>query len=272
MTLKTTAKLALVQMSGFFDKDKTIEKMIEKVGQAAETGADIIVLPEMWNCPYGTKYFREYGEVEGNSRSIDEMSKLAKKHGVYLFGGSVSELDEEGRVYNTCYVFDREGQIIGKHRKKHLFDVNIEGRMAFRESDVLSAGDKLTIVDTEFGKIAVAICFDIRFATDFAVLTKEMGAKMFIIPAAFNMTTGPAHWQHLMIGRAIDNQVFVVACAPAQDPDAPYGAWGHSCVVSPWGEVLQMANLEETIVTETVDLTFVDSVRKQIPIQNPTEM
>ena len=272
MEMKTKAKVALVQMSGFFDKDKTIEKMCAKVDEAAATGADIIVLPEMWNCPYGTKYFREYGELEGDSKSITQMSKLAAKHGVYLFGGTISELDEEGRVYNTCYVFDRQGQIIGKHRKKHLFDVNIEGRMAFRESDVLSPGDKLTVVETEFGTIAVAVCFDIRFATDFAVLTKEMGARAFIIPAAFNMTTGPAHWEHLMRGRAIDNQVFVIACAPAQDPDAPYGAWGHSCVVNPWGEVMQMADLAETIVTETIDFDYIDSVRKQIPILNPVKM
>lgn len=262
-------KVALVQMSGYFDKDKTIEKMIKKVGEAAEKNPDVIVLPEMWNCPYGTKYFREYGEVENNSKSIKAMSELAKKYGVYLFGGTVSELDED-KVYNTCYVFNRQGEIIGKHRKKHLFDVDIEGRMAFRESDVLSPGDKLTVVDTEFGKIAVAVCFDIRFVEDFAVLTKKMGARAFIVPAAFNMTTGPSFWEPIMRGRAIDNQVYVIACAPAQDSDAPYGAYGHSIIVSPWGEVLEVADLDETIIYREIDMDYIDSVRKQIPILNPT--
>ena len=102
-------KIALVQMSGFFDKDKTIEKMIAKVREAAEKNPDIIVLPEMWNCPYGTKYFREYGEYEKDSYSIKVMSDLAKELGVYLFGGTISELDEDDKVYNTCYVFNRQG-------------------------------------------------------------------------------------------------------------------------------------------------------------------
>lgn len=263
-------KIALVQMSGFFDKDKTIEKMIAKVRETAEKKPDIIVLPEMWNCPYGTKYFREYGEYEKDSYSIKVMSNLANELGVYLFGGTISELDEDDKVYNTCYVFNRRGEIIGKHRKKHLFDVAIEGRMAFRESDVLSPGDKLTVVDTEFGKIGVAVCFDIRFVEDFAILTKKMGARAFIVPAAFNMTTGPSFWEPIMRGRAIDNQVYVIACAPAQDKDAPYGAYGHSIIVSPWGEVLDVAGFEETIIYRELDMDYIDSVRKQIPILNPT--
>ena len=260
-------KVALIQMSGFFDKDKTIKKMIEKVNEAAKGKPDIIVLPEMWNCPYGTKYFREYGEGE-EGKTVQVMSKLAKELGVYLFGGTVSELDGE-EVYNTCYVFNRQGKIIGKHRKKHLFDVNIQGRMAIRESDVLSAGNKLTVVDTEFGKIGVAVCFDVRFAEEFAYMTKEMGARAFIVPAAFNTTTGPSFWEPIMRGRAIDNQVYMIACAPAQDKNAPYGAYGHSIIVSPWGTVLEQADINETIITRELDMDYINSVRKQIPISNP---
>lgn len=263
-------KVALVQMSGFFDKEKTIAKMKEKVREAAKTNPDVIVLPEMWNCPYGTKYFREFGEPE-DGNSVEEMSKLARELGIYLFGGTISELDGD-KVYNTCFVFNREGEVIGKHRKKHLFDIDIKGKMTFRESDVLSPGDKLTVVDTEFGKIAVAVCFDIRFVEDFSYLTKKMGARTFIVPAAFNMTTGPLHWEHLMRGRAIDNQVYVVACAPAQDKDAPYRAYGHSCIVSPSGKVLKMAEFEETILTCNLDMDEIDVARKQIPILNPTEL
>lgn len=262
-------KVALVQMTGFFEKDKSIDKMEDKVRDAAKMDADIVVLPEMWNCPYGTKYFREYGEGE-DGQSVKRMSDVAKELGIYLFGGSVSELDPEtDKVYNTCYVFDRQGKIIGKHRKRHLFDVNIVGKKKFRESDVLSPGEGPTVVDTEFGKIGVAICFDIRFAGDFDYMTKNMGTKMYIVPAAFNMTTGPRFWEKLMVARAIDNQSFIVACAPALDKDAPYDAYGHSIIVSPWGDIIQQKGDEETILFEELDLDMVNDMRTQIPILNP---
>ena len=262
-------KIALVQMTGFFEKDQSIDKMEAKVREAANMGADIVVLPEMWNCPYGTRFFKEYGEDE-KGPSVLRMSKVAKEMGIYLFGGSVSELeDETNKVYNTCYVFNPQGVIIGKHRKRHLFDVNIKGKRAFRESDVLSPGDKSTVVDTEFGKIGVAICFDVRFAGDFDKMTKEMGAKMYIIPAAFNMTTGPKFWNKLMVGRAIDNQSFIVACAPALDENAPYDAYGHSLFVNPWGDIVSQLKTEEAILFEELDLDMVNDMRSQIPILNP---
>ena len=262
-------KVAVIQMTGFFEKDKSIDKMEKKVREAAEMGADIVVLPEMWNCPYGTRFFREYGEDE-KGPTYERMSKVAKDMGIYLFGGSVSEYEEEtDKVYNTCYIFNREGQQIGKHRKRHLFDVNIRGKRAFRESDVLSPGDSLTVVDTEFGKIGVAVCFDIRFAGDFEYMTKNMGAKMYIVPAAFNMTTGPKFWEKLMVGRAIDNQCFIVACAPALDENAPYDAYGHSVIVNPWGEIIDIKGTDEAILFEELDLDMVNDMRGQIPILNP---
>lgn len=263
-------KIALIQMSGFLEKEKTIEKMIFKVREAAKKDVDIIVLPEMWNCPYGTKFFREYGETK-DGRSVAEMSNLAKELGVYIFGGTISEIKKD-KIYNTCFIFNRQGERIGEHRKKHLFDVDIKGKMKFKESEVLSSGNKLTVVDTEFGKIGVAVCFDIRFVDDFSYMTKNMGAKMFIVPAAFNATTGPIFWEAIMRGRAIDNQVFIAACAPARDKDAPYAAYGHSCIINPWGEVLEMLELEESIIYMDLDITSVDSARVQIPILNPIEL
>ena len=262
-------KIALIQMTGFFEKEKTIEKMELKVREAAAKGADVVVLPEMWNCPYGTRFFREYGEPS-DGKSVTKMMELAKELKIYLFGGSVSELEND-KVYNTCYVFDRNGSLIGKHRKRHLFDVNIKGKRQFRESDVLSPGDCPTVVDTEFGKIGVAICFDVRFAGDFDYMTKEMGAIMYIIPAAFNMTTGPKFWEKLMVGRSIDNQSFIAACAPALDENAPYDAYGHSIIVNPWGEIVDVKETEETILFEEIDLDMVNDMRSQIPILNPIQ-
>ena len=112
----------------------------------------------MWNCPYSNDYFREYAEAE-DGPTVKFLSDLAAKHDIYLIGGSIPELDG-GKVYNTSFSFDRSGQIIGKHRKVHLFDINVKGGIRFMESDTLTAGKDMTILDTEFGKIGVAICYD----------------------------------------------------------------------------------------------------------------
>ncbi len=261
-------KVALIQASGFMDKDKTLAKMESKIREAAADSTDIIVLPEMWNCPYGTKYFREYGEYEDDSKTLRMISSLAKELGVYIFAGSVAELAND-KVYNTCYAFDRNGKLIAKHRKYHLFDVDIPNKIRFMESKVLSPGEKLTVVDTEFGRIGIAVCFDVRFAGEFDIMTKQMGATIFIIPAAFNMVTGPGYWEHLMRARAVDNQAFVIACAPALDKDAPYDAFGHSCIMSPWGDVICMADFEETILKAEIDMKQVKECREQLPILNP---
>ena len=154
-------KLALCQIKGSFDKKESMATVTRYVETAAENGAQVISLPEMWNCPYSNDYFREYAEAE-DGPTVKFLSDLAAKHDIYLIGGSIPELDG-GKVYNTSFSFDRSGQIIGKHRKVHLFDIDVKGGIRFMESDTLTAGKDMTILDTEFGKIGVAICYDVRF-------------------------------------------------------------------------------------------------------------
>ena len=149
-------KLALCQIKGSFDKKESMATVTRYVETAAENGAQVISLPEMWNCPYSNDYFREYAEAE-DGPTVKFLSDLAAKHDIYLIGGSIPELDG-GKVYNTSFSFDRSGQIIGKHRKVHLFDIDVKGGIRFMESDTLTAGKDMTILDTEFGKIGVAIC------------------------------------------------------------------------------------------------------------------
>ena len=154
-------KLGLCQIAGTLDKDETRGIAEKYVREAAENGAQVIALPEMWDCPYSNDYFRDYAEP-ADGPTVEFMSKLAEELGIYLIGGSISELDDD-KVYNTAFCFDKKGDIIGRHRKVHLFDVDVEGGIRFFESDTLTAGDSLTVIDTEFCKIGVAICFDVRF-------------------------------------------------------------------------------------------------------------
>lgn len=129
------------------------------------------------------------GTREGDT--WEKCSRLAAEHGIYLVAGSMPERDEAGNIYNTSYVFDRNGHQIGKHRKMHLFDIDVKGGQYFKESDTLTPGDQVTVFDTEFGKMGLCICYDFRFP-ELARLMVDEGAQVIIVPAAFNMTTGPS--------------------------------------------------------------------------------
>lgn len=256
-------KIALCQIAGSADKELNKAKAEKFIREAAEGGAQIVCLPEMWNCPYSNDYFRKFAEPE-NGETVAFMSKIAKNLGIYLIGGTIAEIDDD-KVYNTAYCFDREGKLIGKHRKVHLFDIDVKGKIRFMESDTLTAGDSLTVIDTEFCKVGVAICYDVRFPDWFKNMALA-GAKIMFLPAAFNTTTGPAHWDLLMRTRAMDNQVYFAACAPARDDNGIFKAYGNSCVAGPWAEFVAHADEKECVLFADIDLDHVDSIREQLPL------
>ena len=175
-----------------------------------------------------------------------------------------SSLESVKKIYNTSYVFDRTGKQIAKHRKMHLFDCDLP-TARFYESETLTAGSEVTTFDTEFGRIGLMICFDIRFP-ELSRLMADRGAKMIIVPAAFNMTSGPAWWDIMFRTRATDNQLFMAGCSPARDENAGYVAWGHSLVADPFGKII--AELDETEGTLycDVDLAQVEDFRNQYKI------
>ena len=235
----------------------------ELVGQAAAQKADLVTLPEIWNGPYQQDLFPSFAEPRfGPSWQL--LSDLAARYGIWLSGGSIAEREEE-KVYNTAYVFDRSGTEVARHRKMHLFDINVTGGQHFMESQTLSAGSQATVFDTEFCKMGLCICYDARFPELFRLMV-DGGAKLILVPAAFNMTTGPAHWELLFRQRAVDNQVFCVGTSPARDETASYHAWGHSIVTDPWGRIVtQMEEGEELRVVE-LDLDLVDRIRAELPL------
>ncbi|XP_069802272.1 omega-amidase NIT2 [Dendropsophus ebraccatus] len=256
-------KLALVQLLVSPVKSDNLKKASELIKQAAQQGAQIVALPECFNSPYGTKFFPEYAEkIPGQSTQM--LSEVAKECGIYLIGGSIPE-EDSGKLYNTCTVFGPDGTLLIKHRKIHLFNIDVPGKIRFQESETLSPGDSLSVFDTPFCKIGVGICYDIRFAELAQIYTKK-GCQLLVYPGAFNMTTGPAHWELLQRARALDNQVYVATASPARDDKASYVAWGHSTVVSPWGELVAKAGSEETIISADIDLQYVAEIRQQIPI------
>jgi len=265
-------KIALCQMNVVDNKKKNIRKAIKMIKEAKKQGSDIAVLPEMFNCPYENEKFKEYAEFREDSYTLKSMSKISKSESIHVLAGSIPEKKinpqtKKEEIYNTSFLFDDSGEILGYHRKMHLFDIDVKDKIYFKESDTLNSGNKVTVIDTKskIGKIGIGICYDIRFLELSRIMTLE-GAKILIYPGAFNLTTGPAHWELLFRSRGLDNQVFTIGVSPSLNEFNSYHAYGHSIVCNPWGEVISECSYEEELLIAEIDLKEVDKVREEIPI------
>lgn len=256
-------KAALLQMKVSDSKEKNISNAVELIEKVSKEGADIAVLPEMFCCPYDNSYFKLFSEKQGGM-AYKTMSNVAKEFGIYVVAGTIPEMEND-KVYNTAYVFDKNGELIAKHRKMHLFDIDIEGGQYFKESDTFTPGRDVTVFETEFCKMGLAICYDIRFPELSRLMAAE-GAEVIIYPAAFNMTTGPAHWELSFRARALDNQIYTIGVAPARDMEASYHSYGNSIVASPWGNVLNRMDENSGYIIQEIDLDYVKKVREELPL------
>ncbi|XP_066370750.1 omega-amidase, chloroplastic-like isoform X1 [Miscanthus floridulus] len=270
-------KVALCQLAVTPDKDGNITRARARVEAAADAGAKLVVLPasrplplpEIWSCPYAMETLPSYAEDidGGESPSISMLSELAAARKITIVGGSIPE-KASGKVFNTCCVIGPDGQILAKHRKLHLFEIDIPGDIKLKESDTFTGGQETTIVDTDVGRIGIGICHDIRFP-ELAMLYRSKGAHLICYPSAFNMSTGELLWDLMQKSRAVDNQLFVATCSPARDPNANSGymIWGHSSLIGPFGEVLAAAGHEEATVIGEIDLSTIQSTRENLPLE-----
>lgn len=253
------------------DKTANLEKAKKLILEAIEKAdPELIVLPEFFNSPYGLSFFEKYAEEEENSQTLDFMSAVAKETKKYIVAGSMPtkvKNDTKFDYFNTCYAFGREGEIVAKHNKVHLFDIDIPGKISFKESEILSPGNSFTSFETDFCNIGLGICYDIRFPEYTQILKKEYDIDLMIFPAAFNTITGPLHWDLLMRSRALDNNVHIAMCSPARNTENPkgYQAYGHSSVYDPMAKILATTEHEEDIVITEVDLQKNRDIEAQIP-------
>ncbi|XP_020104825.1 omega-amidase, chloroplastic [Ananas comosus] len=280
-------KIALCQLSVTADKERNIAHARRAIEEAAGKGAKLVLLPEIWNSPYSNDSFPVYAEdIEAGgdaAPSFSMLSEAACSLGITIVGGSIPERSGD-RLYNTCCVFGTDGKLKGKHRKIHLFDIDIPGKITFKESKTLTAGQHPTIVDTDVGRIGIGICYDIRFqelamlyaarvaydSNHSLIAGRNMliaGAHLLCYPGAFNMTTGPLHWELLQRARAADNQLYVATCSPARDTGSSYIAWGHSTLVGPFGEVIATTEHEEAILIEEIDYSLLELRRTNLPLE-----
>jgi predicted amidohydrolase len=228
--LMNSFKIALCQILPGFDKNHNVEHAIELIEQAADQGAELVALPEIFYYPYDLHSLRQLAGDE--QRILDQFKGICMSKNIVLCTGSMVVKEGE-KYYNTSFLIDRTGELVLKYRKCHLYDVKFKG-LDVQESSVFSAGDRIDTAKTSLGNISVMICYDIRFP-EISRLAALSGAELLIVPADFNQVSGPAHWEVMMRARAIENQVFLAAVSQAKNKEAPYKVFGHSMIISPWG-------------------------------------
>lgn len=256
-------KTALIQFECSNDFFENISRILKFIDKASKNNAKIICLPEMFCCPYKFECFENLSISDIEYLKF-ELSKCANKNNIYLIAGSIPE-KVENKIYNTCFIYDFNGNEIGKYRKLHLFDVSLNNKLSFHESQMISKGDSALVIDTIYGKIGIEICFDIRFPelTDSLTLC---GAEMIFCPANFAVETGKLHWELLLRSRAVDSQCYVFGCGTASNKKQNFISYGHSMAVDPFGKILSKLDDKEGILYVEIDLEYEKQLRRDFPI------
>lgn len=247
----------------------SIENQLNVLIESNKECKHIVVLPEC--CLFfGGKETQQLNLAQKNDSKeylTQSLARLAKHYQITLVAGTIPVLAPCGnKFFNSSCVFSPKGEILGQYNKIHLFDVAVDdNKNSYLESRYTQAGDSITVVQTPETNIGLTVCFDIRFPSLFQELRLQ-GADIITVPSAFTCVTGKAHWQALLQARAIENQVYIVA--PAQEGIHKNGreTWGHSMIISPWGEILCCLEQGEGIITTDFKQTELTTIRKNMPI------
>lgn len=260
-----TTAIAVVQNNAGSDIKINRLQLNTLITQAVDTGARVIVLPEMCLCMDGA----QYAALASDPYTLGWFAEQAKQHGVFLMAGAVPQVSPDGdqRLRSSLLVFNDRGQQIARYDKIHLFDVNIndaQGRYA--ESERFAPGHCIEVIDTPVGRIGLSICFDLRFPEHFQAL-RDADAELIVVPAAFTYTTGAAHWSVLLRARAIEQQCYVIAANQCGWHDAKRQSWGHSQIIDPWGKVLVELAHEIGTASADIDLNYLNEIRQQMSLK-----
>jgi len=267
MNKKTPFTVACVQINSSNNMASNLNRANELVSQAAEQGAQLILLPE--NVALMAGHSRELHmqavEMERH-KAIVALSKLAKTHNIWLVVGSIAvPAAHSGKMYNRCVVISPDGMIVNHYDKIHLYDVVLPDGDTYSEPKNFDPGKKLVMQDLPWGTLGLSICYDLRFPHMFRALAKR-GSDFLSIPAAFVQLTGAAHWHVLLRARAIETGCYVFAPAQVGSHPGDRKTYGHSLIIDPWGEVIADAGgIEEGIIMANIDPVKVGYNRKVMP-------
>ena len=258
---------ACIQLTSGTDPEENLKTSSELIEQAISAGADFISTPEVTNMMEPHKAAaREKAALEDDDITLKAYRALALKHKKWIHAGSlVIKKPEEDRLANRSFLITPDGTVAAKYDKIHMFDVALENGEQHKESSAYAPGDKAVTVSTPWGKLGLAICYDVRFAHLFQDLALKGGAEMFTVPAAFTYTTGLAHWHTLLQARAIENGAFVIAAAQCGYHSEKRRTYGHSVIIDPWGNVLADGGDEPGFITAEIDMDAVGKRRGQVP-------
>ena len=263
-------KIAALQLCASDDPVANLALTLSMVRQAAEAGAQFIATPEVTNCISNSRrHQNQVLALQEDDQTLAALCAAAARFGVWISVGSLAlKLPDDDRFTNRSFMIDPSGQIVAQYDKIHMFDVTLSETEQYRESDGYRAGDHAVIADTAFGKIGMTICYDIRFPHLYRGLAKS-GASILLIPAAFARPTGQAHWEVLLRARAIETGCFVIAAAQTGEHQTNQGrqrtTYGHSMIISPWGEIMADAGEDQGIIYADLDLSLVESTRARVP-------
>lgn len=255
--------VAIVQLDTQNNKKENLDIIAKFIDEAVSKDAKIISFPEVMNL---------VGENVGEGGASEPipgyttnfLCEQAKKHGVYIHGGSIAEeIPGDKRFYNTTVMINDKGEIIAKYRKIHTFDVTLPDGTVNIESERVHPGDNIVNVETEYGNLGFTICYDIRFPELFRLLSLS-GAEIIFTPASFTLPTGKDHWEPLLRTRAIENGCYIVAAGQI-GKKTNFIAFGSSMVVDPWGTVIARAKEETGVTIAEIDLDYVTKIRSKIP-------
>jgi len=265
MTGPVSFKAACIQLRSSDDVAENIRVTSTLVREAAAGGARFIATPENTNIMAQDGRAKMAATfVEAQDPALPAFAELAKDLRVWLLIGSMHIKVGETKTANRSYLFAPDGRIAARYTKIHLFDVTLASGESYRESSTVEGGHEAVMADTEFGPIGLSVCYDLRFPQLYRLLAKK-GAFAFTIPSSFTVPTGTAHWHVLLRARAIENGAFVIA--PAQGGTHANGrkTYGHSLIVSPWGEILAEAGTDPCVIFADIDPSLSKQAREKVP-------
>ena len=264
MAERATVVVAVVQMASGPDKRENTVRAVELVGQAADTGASVIALPETFDYRGDRLALNNIAEPLPGS-ALHPLLAVARERKVWILAGSIHESDPAGGMpFNTSVLIDPHGMMAAKYRKIHLFDIAI-GDRSVTESAKYQPGSEVVYADAAGARVGLTICYDLRFPEQYRLLA-DAGADVVFIPSSFTTPTGEAHWEVLLRARAIENQCFVVAPGQAGMGAGGIATYGNSMIVDPWGRILARAGSEaETIISAVLDFDEMAGIRRRLP-------
>jgi len=256
-------KVAAVQMVSGENVAKNLEQVSSLVAQAAESGAKLVALPEYFPVMHSNSQFKLGIAEDFGAGSIQQtLADLARKFNIWLVAGSIPLKSRQAdKVTNSCLVFDPNGECAARYDKIHLFDFQ-QGEEVYKESDSHDAGSQPVCFDTPWGRVGLAICYDLRFPELFRSLDN---IDLLVIPSAFTVPTGKAHWELLLRARAVENQCYIVAPAQGGEHENGRKTWGHSMIIDPWGDVLARIEEGEGVINAELSKKRFEEIRQQLP-------